>query len=273
MSRKTDLRTHVQKLHTSVKVLTCKRCSRFFPDRYSYKLHNKSHEGEKCYKCKVCCYASISVKRLEQHTLIHTYQKPYTCNECYLCFRQKQLLKRHHNIYHNPQYIPPPPREKTLECQECGCVFRHKGTLIWHSAVHDSDSAVVERQVALKLGRQKKVQITDEQPVEVILNTDCSDEEGGNDMMAVEGSDGQQHAVLEVIQLADGDDHALVSENQPGLISGGRSVLTFLVYPLINVELNEEVIKVLQSTRKEGRTNEEKVTTDRDLENYFGFDV
>ncbi|UYV80492.1 CTCF, partial [Cordylochernes scorpioides] len=35
--RKTDLRIHVQKLHTSDRPLKCKRCGKSFPDRYSYK--------------------------------------------------------------------------------------------------------------------------------------------------------------------------------------------------------------------------------------------
>ncbi|KAH7980364.1 hypothetical protein HPB49_015311 [Dermacentor silvarum] len=35
--RKTDLRIHVQKLHTSDKPLKCKRCGKSFPDRYTYK--------------------------------------------------------------------------------------------------------------------------------------------------------------------------------------------------------------------------------------------
>lgn len=39
--RKTDLRIHVQKLHTSDKPLKCKRCGKSFPDRYSCKIHNK----------------------------------------------------------------------------------------------------------------------------------------------------------------------------------------------------------------------------------------
>lgn len=36
--RKTDLRIHVQKLHTADKPLKCKRCGNLFPDRYSYKV-------------------------------------------------------------------------------------------------------------------------------------------------------------------------------------------------------------------------------------------
>ena len=74
--RKTDLRIHVQKLHTSDKMLTCKRCDQSFPDRYQFKLHLKTHEGQNCYKCDLCNYASVSARHLESHMLIHTDQKP-----------------------------------------------------------------------------------------------------------------------------------------------------------------------------------------------------
>ncbi|KAI1301900.1 Transcriptional repressor CTCF [Halotydeus destructor] len=138
--RKTDLRIHVQKLHTSEKPLTCKRCDQSFPDRYSFKLHLKTHEGEKCFKCDLCNYASVSARHLESHMLIHTDQKPYQCDECEQSFRQKQLLKRHKNLYHNPEYIPPQPKEKTHECAHCCKAFRHKGNLMRHLAIHDPDA-------------------------------------------------------------------------------------------------------------------------------------
>lgn len=73
--RKTDLRIHVQKLHTSDVPIKCKRCGQDFSDRYSYKIHAKTHEGEKCYKCELCSYASISARHLESHMLIHTDEK------------------------------------------------------------------------------------------------------------------------------------------------------------------------------------------------------
>lgn len=101
--------------------------------------------------------------------LIHTDQKPYQCDQCDQSFRQKQLLKRHQNLYHNPEYVPPTPREKTHECPECGRAFRHKGNLIRHMALHDPESTVHEKQLALKLGRQKKIQMIDGQQVCKIL--------------------------------------------------------------------------------------------------------
>lgn len=195
----------------------------FFP--INFQLHSKTHEGEKCYKCDICPYASISARHLESHMLIHTDQKPFLCDQCDQSFRQKQLLKRHQNLYHNPSYVPPPPREKTHECPECSRAFRHKGNLIRHMAIHDPDLSIQEKQLALKLGRQKKIQVIDGQQVEVMpqLESDEEDDED-SDMMAVEGSDGQQYVVLEVIQLADGEEQAMVvSDGNSELL--GESIL------------------------------------------------
>ncbi|XP_023329055.1 transcriptional repressor CTCF [Eurytemora carolleeae] len=207
--RKTDLRLHVQKLHTSEKPMQCKNCDKSFPDRYTLKVHKKSHEGEKCFKCDLCPYSSISQRHLESHMLIHTDQKPYRCDQCDQSFRQKQLLKRHQNLYHNPAYIPPLPREKTHECIECNRVFRHKGNLMRHMALHDPESSVQEKALALKFGRQKKYQMIDGQQVEVMANDNGSDEEDEEEEgeeedesgMTVEGPDGQYYVVLDVTQL------------------------------------------------------------------------
>jgi transcriptional repressor CTCF len=138
--RKTDLRIHIQKLHTSDTPLKCKKCYQEFPDRYTYKIHAKTHEGEKCYKCEICPYASISQRHLESHMLIHTDQKPFECQYCDQTFRQKQLLKRHENIYHNPEYVAAAPREKNHNCPTCDKAFRHKGNLMRHMAAHDLQS-------------------------------------------------------------------------------------------------------------------------------------
>ena len=62
------------------------------------------------------------------------------CGECDQSFRQKQLLKRHKNLYHTPDYIPPAPRNKQHECQECGRTFAHRGNLLRHMALHDPNN-------------------------------------------------------------------------------------------------------------------------------------
>ena len=149
--RKTDLRIHVQKLHTSDKLLTCRRCDQSFPDRYHFKMHLKTHEGEKCFKCDLCTYASVSQRHLESHMLIHTDQKPFNCDMCDQSFRQKQLLKRHKNLYHNPTYVPPQPKEKTHECPQCNKAFRHKGNLMRHLAVHDPDAYKDQNNISIRV--------------------------------------------------------------------------------------------------------------------------
>lgn len=274
--RKTDLRIHVQKLHTSDKPLKCKRCGKQFPDRYTYKVHNKSHEGEKCWKCDLCPYASVSQRHLESHMLIHTDEKPFQCEQCDQAFRQKQLLKRHQNLYHNPNYVPPTPREKTHECPECQRAFRHRGNLMRHMSAHDPESSAAEKALALKLGRQKKVQIIDGQQVEVMPGEDGDDEDEmetdveGN-VVAVEGSDGQQYVVLEVIQLQDGEE----VEQQVAVVSGNAGHSVEQAVAMIHSDDNaEEILPTIKSSthidgtpRKGNNSN-----LQQDMDNCFGFD-
>lgn len=86
-----------------------------------------------------------------------------------------------------------------------------------HVLIHSSSLkiscrfSIQEKQLALKLGRQKKIQMIDGQQVEVLpgMGSDDEEEEEG-DIMAVDGADGQQYVVLEVIQLADGEEQAVV---------------------------------------------------------------
>lgn len=277
--RKTDLRIHVQKLHTSDKPLKCRRCGKQFPDRYTYKVHNKSHEGEKCWRCELCPYASVSQRHLESHMLIHTDQKPFQCDQCDQSFRQKQLLKRHQNLYHNPNYVPPPPREKTHECPECQRAFRHKGNLIRHMSVHDPESSAHEKAIALKLGRQKKIQIIDGQQVEVIPGEDGEDEEEDIDgsMMEVE-SDGQQYVVLEVIQLQDGD-----GQEQAVAVMTGDGIEQAVAALNSSHTVNEETVLQAEHITADHsmKDNEDplmitptknQIDTQTDMQNCFGFD-
>lgn len=156
--RKADLRTHVTNMHTSDTPLICKRCGQELPDRYQYKLHIKSHEGEKCYRCSLCSYASVSQRHLDSHMLIHTDSKPFKCDQCPQTFRQRQLLRRHKNLVHNEDYKPPEPRQKLHSCPTCLRVFTHKGNLMRHMETHDDKINAREEKLKLKMGRSVRLQ-------------------------------------------------------------------------------------------------------------------
>ena len=67
------------------------------------------------------------------------------CEMCDMSFRQKQLLKRHVNIYHNPDYVPSEPREKVHHCTECGRSFVHNTNLMRHMLIHDPDNPIYQQ--------------------------------------------------------------------------------------------------------------------------------
>ncbi|XP_065361476.1 transcriptional repressor CTCF [Calliphora vicina] len=156
--RKTDLRLHIKKLHSSDQPITCKRCGKDLPDRYSYKMHLKTHEGEKCYRCEYCPYASISQRHLESHMFIHLDAKPYVCEICLNRFRQKALLNRHIKIYHTENYERPQQRKKDHKCPHCNKMFAFNGNLMRHMEIHDPSSRLFEKKAELKIGRMKRVQ-------------------------------------------------------------------------------------------------------------------
>ncbi|KAF2357600.1 Zinc finger C2H2-type [Trinorchestia longiramus] len=268
--RKTDLRIHIQKLHTSDKPIKCKKCTKIFPDRYTFKLHNKTHDGEKCFKCDLCPYASTSSRHLDSHMLVHTEQKPYRCELCEQSFRQKQLLRRHQNLYHNPQYIPPTPREKTQECPECGKAFRHKGNLIRHMAIHDPDASAQEKSQALKIGRQKRLQLINGQQVEVYAN-ESETAEDEEQLMAVEGEDGNQYVVLEVIQLAGSDGHhVMVGADELPLHSDRIS--SPLVVPQQDPSINSAILGLPSAVQQPLLPDDIKKEAKKEMDTCFGFD-
>ncbi|EDW37728.1 GL21090 [Drosophila persimilis] len=156
--RKADLRLHVMHMHTADKPIPCKRCGQNLPDRYQYKLHIKTHEGERCYRCKLCEYASVSQRHLDSHMLVHLDAKPFKCEVCPQAFRQRQLLRRHMNLVHNEEYTRPEPREKMHSCPECPRIFTHKGNLIRHMEIHDETKNAREERLKLKMGRNIRLQ-------------------------------------------------------------------------------------------------------------------
>lgn len=81
-------------------------------------------------------------------------------------------------------------------------------------ALHDPESSAREEQLALKEGRQKRVNVTLEEIDEEEEDEEDEDEDSEDqEIMTVEGEDGQ-YVVLEVIQLQDEEDQKPFSKNK-----------------------------------------------------------
>ena len=133
-------------------------------------------------------------------------------------------------------------------------------------ALHDPDSSAKEKAMALKLGRQKKIQIIDGQQVEVLGGfedddeddnfagiTDGGDADGGLDggvepdggaenVMAVQGDDGQHYVVLEVIQLGDNADKNKKGGSTPKKTTAVDPVVAAMDTSEINDESTAEMV-------------------------------
>ncbi|XP_014481735.1 PREDICTED: transcriptional repressor CTCF-like isoform X4 [Dinoponera quadriceps] len=308
-----ELVRHVRYRHTHEKPHKCHECDYASVELSKLKRHIRCHTGERPYQCPHCTYASPDTFKLKRHLRIHTGEKPYECDLCPARFTQSNSLKAHkliHNVGDKPVFqcelCPATCGRKTdlrihvqklhtsdkpLKCKRCGKTFpdRHKGNLIRHMAVHDPESSLQEKQQALKIGRQKKIQIIDGQRVEVMTGDsklkgyeDEEEEEDEEDaMMAVQGSDGQQYVVLEVIQLADNqgtDQMAVVASEDGELVmqdplSQESSIVTATGEEVDEVE--EEDIEI-QDMKIETVTSKSSTQSDpklqKEMETCFGFD-
>uniref|UniRef100_A0A034VEX1 Transcriptional repressor CTCF n=1 Tax=Bactrocera dorsalis TaxID=27457 RepID=A0A034VEX1_BACDO len=204
-SRKADLRIHVQKLHHSDHPIPCTRCGKELPDRYSYKMHVKTHEGERCYSCDQCNYKSISMRNLEMHKQIHSDVKPFGCDECGQTFRQRQLLSRHTNLYHNENYTPPPKLKKTHNCPYCNRAFAHKGNLVRHMKLHDAADKESKTDRIVKLGDENLFDIVDPYVSDVNDENDENDENNDNDDEATNDENFEVFGVIEEVEKSEND--------------------------------------------------------------------
>ena len=137
-----------------------------------------------------------------------------------------------------------------------------------------------EKALALKIGRQKKIQIIDGQQVEVLTGDDEDEEDEELDpddlanaestvgagveqkMMAVQGQDGQQYVVLEVIQLPENAQENTNVDVKPNIAAIQQSGA--------NIQAQNQAVKMKPPPAKKAKMENEKKQAD--LASSFEFD-
>lgn len=139
--------------------LICVVCNRKFDREFAFKIHLKSHESKRpfrcdnCdmtfkykstlvrhvhvihnnirpYKCKYCDKTFASFGSMKLHLRKHTGERPYTCDICSKSFSHKRNMERH-KLRHN--------KAKQLVCEICQKQFRRESLLKYHMRIHLMD--------------------------------------------------------------------------------------------------------------------------------------
>jgi len=140
-------------------------------------------------------------------------------------------------------------------------------------ALHDPDSTAQEKAMALKIGRQKKIQVIDGQRVEVM--TEGSDDEEDMEGVAMQGEDGQHYVVLEVIQLPDdGNGNSSGVVQLPGPSTEDFSTQNIAILPSILEEGGMADMHQLGAEMQPPVVNQEQLRIKKEQERAtcFGFD-
>ena len=127
--------------------------------------------------------------------------------------------------------------------------------------------------MALKIGRQKKIQVIDGQRVEVM--TEGSDDDEEMEGVAMQGEDGQHYVVLEVIQLPDdGNGNSPGVVQLPGPSSEDFSTQNIAILPSILEEGGMADMHQLGAEMQPPVVNQEQLRIKKEQERAtcFGFD-
>ncbi|XP_023034308.2 zinc finger protein 429-like isoform X1 [Drosophila willistoni] len=90
-----NLRRHIQSLHTDERPHTCTICQRKFSRVYLLQLHSRTHTGERPYACSQCDRRFAQLAVLRNHETTHSQQRPHRCAMCPKTFGRTSQLKKH----------------------------------------------------------------------------------------------------------------------------------------------------------------------------------
>lgn len=160
-TRATLLYRH-QRVHTDIPKLICVYCEKPFLSKEEMERHTERHRKIRPYQCKTCLKSFAFKQGLERHEMIHSRVQPHPCQYCEQSFSTASKLARHLTAHAGNRPYPCKFCPKsyllshhltrhlrshknglgTFVCVDCDKSFNTRDNLIYHSAVHATQTLV-----------------------------------------------------------------------------------------------------------------------------------
>ena len=131
--RKTFTQRFSLKIHETIHIgekISCKFCDRTFKCKYKVKVHERIHTGEGLFSCEFCEKTFTNGYAAKKHKSIHSEERPFSCEICEKTFKRKDLLR-----LHKQKHIDVKP----FLCDFCEKTFRLKVNLQTHQRIHTGE--------------------------------------------------------------------------------------------------------------------------------------